>query len=124
MRMIPNQLLRRKRISRATAPDKLHLANVTDSHVVGQFGFGQEMSANLEYEPTQRWAKAFYANGFDGIWYSARHDPTGMSRSLAVFGRSPSDLDRFSWEPPLLIDEAIAHEVAETFGIEVLPTPS
>ena len=53
MRMVPSELLQRKRISRAYAPDKLRVANVTDSHVVGQFGFGQEMSANLDYAPTQ-----------------------------------------------------------------------
>jgi hypothetical protein len=124
MRIVPSELLRRKRISRASVRGKLRVANVTDSHVLGQFGLGQEMSANLDYAPTQRWAKAFYTSGFDGIWYSARHDPTGLNRSVAVFGTAPSDLDRFRWELTQPIDEAIVEEVAETFGIEVLPTPS
>lgn len=123
MLIVPRELVARKRLSRAVAADKLRLANVTDPLVIGRYGLGQEISSNLDYGPTQRWATALHANGFDGIWYSARHDPSGVSRSIAAFGQSPFDADRFTWTTFDLPQDGLLEEVAMTYGIEVLRAP-
>ena len=121
--IVPSDLVTTKRISRATVVEKLHLADVTDPHVIGLFGLGQEISASLDYSPTQAWARAFAQAGFDGIWYSARRDPAGTSRSVAVFGHSPLDELRLTWDSPEHIPVTLLDEVAERFGIEAIPIP-
>jgi hypothetical protein len=122
LRLVPSDLLAAKRISQANVTDKLHLADVTDPQVIGRFGLGQEVSASLDYDPTQAWARALAQAGFDGIWYSARHDPAGTSRSVAVFGRSPLDELRLTWSAPEQIAPDLLDEIARRFGIEVVPT--
>lgn len=122
LRVVPASLVDSKRISQASVNEKLRLADVTDPHVIGQYGLGQEMSANLDYAPTQEWAHAFYAGGFDGIWYSSRHDPAGESRSVAIFGHAPVDELRLVWSTPVPIVPRLLDEVAARFGIEVFPT--
>ena len=85
------------------------------------------VSAYREYElsalTTQEWARAFYAGGFDGIWCSSRHDPSGESRFVAVFGHAPLDELRLAWSAPAPIGPRLLDEVAARFGIAVLPTP-
>lgn len=108
-------------ISTATVVDKLRLANVADPKAIGTYGVSLAMSAHLDYGPTQQWATAFYGSGFDGIYYAARHDPSGAVRSVAVFGQAPLDPGRLAWASPEQIPTWLIDQVALTYGIEVLP---
>ncbi len=77
------------------------------------------MSAGTDYFPSQQLATILYGLGFDGVYYTARHDPAFLERSTAIFG-GPGDDKLFAVStydiPPQLIEEGIRE-----FSLLVLP---
>ena len=59
------------------------------------------------------------ARRFDGIYYTARHGPAFLERSIAVFGTpSTAKLFTLSTGP---VPAGLVDEVARDFGLTVLP---
>jgi hypothetical protein len=97
----------------------LNLADLTDRGVLGRYGIAGDMSAGTDYFPSQQLATILYGLGFDGVYYTARHDPAFLERSTAIFG-GPGDDKLFAVStydiPPQLIEEGIRE-----FSLLVLP---
>ncbi len=91
--------LRRRRLTRTSAPHPLRLANllVKAAH---RYGITAEIHTTLDTGTTRRWAAAFRRAGFQGIWGQARHDPTVRLRTLTL-------LDRGGEHPPFGWDWAV-----------------
>ena len=69
--------------------------------------------------PSHALATELYQAGFDGIYYTARHDPAFLERSIAVFGTpSTAKLFTLSTGP---VPAGLVDEVARDFGLTVLP---
>jgi RES domain len=95
----------------------LNLADLTNRQVVGRYGIAGDISVGTDYVPSQRLASKLYEAGFDGVYYTARHDPAFLERSVAVFG-SPEDAKIFAVSSNPIPPEVIAEGVIE-FGLLV-----
>lgn len=118
-RAIPLRALRARHLSNLEIDGQLRLADLTARSALGRFGITVELSVTVEYEKTRLWAAAFAAAGFDGIRYTARHDPAAQLRSIALFGKAgvtPLGSADSQALPPWLILKA-----ATAFGITVAP---
>lgn len=81
--------------------------------------------AGDDYEAPQRLARLVHDDDYDGILYTARHDPGHAHRSIALFGRAgPNDTDVVfdSCETDTIGNDLIDAGRA-TFGIVVLAYP-
>lgn len=97
----------------------LHLADLTDRQVLGHYGVTGDISAGTDYGPSQALADELYRAGFDGTYYTARHDPAFLERSVAVFGTaSAAKLFTLSTGP---VPVDLVNEAARDFGLIVLP---
>lgn len=106
-------------LSEVVPTTSLRLADLTDRHVLGRYGIAGDISAGVDYGPSQALAAQLYRAGFDGIYYTARHDPAFLERSVAVFGTpSAAKLFAASIGP---MPASLVHEVAHDFGLIVLP---
>lgn len=66
-------------------------------------------------------ASHLYQLGFDGVYYTARHDPAFLERSVAVFG-GPGEKKLFVVSTSA-VPSAVMEEGASEFGLLVLPPP-
>ena len=71
----------------ARAP--LRLANVRVA-AAADYGVTRELESMTPYDVPSRWAVAFDAAGFDGVWYGPRFSP-GAAGAVAVFGPAGQD---------------------------------
>lgn len=62
------------------------LADATDRRAL-RWGVTAELAAGRDYAGAQQWAERLFQAGFAGIWYAARHDPSGDLHSIALFGK-------------------------------------
>lgn len=67
----------------------LRLANVRVA-AAADFGVTRELEAMTPYDVPVRWAAAFDAAGFDGVWYGPRFSP-GAAGAVAAFGPAGQD---------------------------------
>lgn len=98
------------------------LADLTDRRALG-WGVTGELATGSDYAGAQEWAQRLFQAGFGGLWYTARHDPQGELRSIALFGPPGLHTDAFSAARSTCVDEELIEAVKVSFGIEVLPTP-
>jgi RES domain len=84
-----------------------------------RFGITLEIGASDDYELGRRWAAAFASEGFAGIRYRLRHDPSGSLLGIALFGAA-GEAD-WAVEASGPIPDDLIREAAERFGIVVVP---
>jgi len=79
-----------RRLTEFTLARSLKLGDLTERVVLGRYGLAGDISTGTgtAYHPSQEFAARLYELGFDGIYYTARHDPAFLERSVAVFGGS------------------------------------
>jgi len=82
-RKVNAQFVQDRSISTLPLPCKAVLAKLTDQGAFN-YGISNELSCAGSYEIGQAWAAAFYAEGFNGIWYRPRFS-TGDDRAVALF---------------------------------------
>lgn len=75
-----------RRLSEFTLARSLRVGNLTDRTIVGTYGITGDLSVGIDYTPGQELARRLYDLGFDGIYYTVRHDPAFVERAVAVFG--------------------------------------
>lgn len=119
--LVAEEDIERRRLSAVHVPRTLRLADCTDA-ASRTFGCTGEIHTTVDYDLTQRWARAFSLASFDGIRYLVRHDPAQRRAGVALFGKAGEAED---WPDPetQLIDEDLLMEAARRFGIRVLPRP-
>jgi RES domain len=119
--LVADEDIERRRLSSLHVPRNLRLADCTDPASRG-FGCTGEIHTTIDYDLTQRWARALAAAGFDGIRYLVRHDPAQRMVGIALFGEGGEAKGRPEPETGR-IDERLLVQVARRFGIRVLPRP-
>jgi hypothetical protein len=100
------------------APARLRLADCTVEEA-RRFGITLEIGASDDYELCQRWAEELAGEGFAGIRYRLRHDPSGSLLGIALFGTA----GEAGWavEASGPIPDDLIREAEERFGIIVVP---
>lgn len=98
------------------------LADLTDRRGLGSWGVTGELATGSDYAGAQEWAQQLFQAGFGGLWYTARHDPQGELRSIALFGAPGLHPEAFSAARLTHVGEGLIEAVRVSFGIEVLPT--
>lgn len=108
--IVPEEL--ESRALARVAIDHLRLADAT-GHDAARYGLTPEVTRSPDEGPSQRWAAALVAAGFDGVVYPARNSPSG--KVIAVFGAAGSI------DPPENLVEAlpIQPEDLEAVGTRV-----
>lgn len=99
----------------------LILANLTSRAVLGDYGIAGDVSAGTNYGLSQEVAARLHEANFDGIYYTARHDPAFLERSIAVFG-DESEAKLFAQNTEPIPDRLIA-DAEHQFNLIVLPGP-
>ncbi|MGQ0670240.1 MAG: RES family NAD+ phosphorylase [Actinomycetota bacterium] len=119
--LVAEEDVERRRLSALHVPRTLRLADCTHEASRG-FGCTGEIHTTIDYDLTQRWARAFAAASFDGIRYFVRHDPAQRRVGIALFGDAG---EAGGWPEPTTeeIGEDLLMDVAGLFGIRVLPRP-
>lgn len=115
----------RARCLTVVAPSvQLRLADLTDRRVLGFYGIAGDLSTGPDYSPSQQWALRLWDNGFDGVYYAARHDPQFTERSVALFGRTSDRKDAegksFEYATSMIPDDLL-RDLADEFGIISVP---
>ncbi len=109
-------------LSELTLSRPLRLADVTDRQILGRYHLSGEISAGLDYDLTQRFASEAYTAGFEGVYYTARHDPAFQERNIAVFGGP--EADKLFTATSDDIPPSLVHEGERGFGLLVMPFPT
>ena len=113
--------IKQRRISALKVPRALRLADCTNAASRG-FGCTGEIHTTVDYDLTQRWARALAEAGFDGVRYLVRHDPAQRRVGIAVFGEAG---EARGWPRPRIeeMGERLVLDARRRFGIQVLPRP-
>jgi len=99
-------------------PARLRLADCT-ARDARRFGITLEIGASDDYELCQAWAEAFAAEGFRGIRYRLRHDPSGSLIGIALFGAAgEADWPVEASDP---IPDDLIREAEGRYGVIVVP---
>jgi hypothetical protein len=119
--LIAEEAIAARRLSRLNVPRRMRLADCTSSRA-RTFGCTGEIHTTADYELTQRWAAAFAQQGFDGLWYLVRHDPSQREVGVALFGETGMAK---GWPEPSTepIGEELLAGVGKHFGIHILSRP-
>jgi hypothetical protein len=106
-----------RRMSRLRLPQAATLADCTQRSA-RRFGITGEIHASVDRATTQAWAMTFRLNGFDGIRYLVRHDPSQSLVGIALFGNA----GEAPWPipTPQPIDADLIARVEQAFGIRVV----
>jgi hypothetical protein len=101
------------------------LADVTTRGALG-FGITASLGAGEDYGASQEFAAAAADEGFGGIRYFVRHDPSQSLVGVALFGPAGAAArhDR-EWpaEPDIEIPQELIEAAADAFGYRVVPAP-
>ena len=100
------------------APARLRLADCT-VEAARRFGITLEIGASDDYELCRHWARALAAEGFAGIRYRLRHDPSGSLLGIALFGVAEEADWAVDGSRP--IPDKLIREAEGRFGIIVVP---
>jgi hypothetical protein len=100
------------------APTRLRLADCTVEEA-RRFRITLEIGASDDYELCRRWAEALAGEGYAGIRYRLRHDPSGALLGIALFGAA-GEAD-WAVEASSSIPDDVIREAEERFGIIVVP---
>lgn len=120
----------RRRHSVVTVGRNLHLFDLTRSEARGAYrSEGLDLTATIaagdSYDTPQRLARLTHDDGYDGIVYTARHDPGHRREAVALFGPAgPNDSDVvFASSKTSEISADLISAGTYTFGIVILPDP-
>jgi len=116
--LVSQALVDARCVSTLRLPGAARLADCTRARARA-FGVTAEIHATEEYGATQPWAAAFAAAGFAGVRYLVRHDPSGRSAGIALFGSAGEATWPVDATGP--VDQALCDRAARRFGIRVLP---
>jgi hypothetical protein len=97
----------------------LKLADLTNRQGLGSHRITGDISVGTDYAASQAVASELYAAGFDGVYYTARHDPAFQERSVAIFG-GPGDTKLFATARNEIPDEVLRQGAIE-FDLWILP---
>jgi len=110
-----------RRLTELILARSLRLADLTERSILGRYGIAGDVSTGRDYRSSQSLAQRLYELGFDGIYYTARHDPAFLERSVAVFGASGEH--KLFATSTSAIPSALVDEAAREFALLVLPPP-
>lgn len=118
--LIPLAEVEARAVATLSPPEPLRLADCTSKAARG-YGITAAVHSTPDYELTQRWARAFRAAGFDGVFHLLGHDPSGGEIGIALFSSAPA--------PPVVqhdapIEDGLIRLAQERFGVLVVPTPT
>jgi RES domain len=86
--VIPTGDIAERRLAEVTIAHDLRLADCTAT-MAAAFGVTATTSAGYPYDTVSHpWARLFWRSGFDGVRYSASHDPSFAEHPYGLFGRS------------------------------------
>ncbi len=111
--------------SRALATMSIEAGQFADMEnpAIASFGLDRRISIGDDYGACQRWAKALWLAGFNGVHYEPRHDPRGSGfTAFALFGdpgHQPTQVRLVDDGP---IDDAVIAGLTGVFNIRVLPS--
>ena len=113
----------RRRLLRARRTSPVDLADLTSAGARAH-GVTLDLATGEDYEVPRRWATALRRAGRSGLVGKARHDPTGRSRTVVVFGSGGARHRVRGWRTTTaaLGDAATLARVA-AFGTGVLDRP-
>lgn len=124
----PRSDLTDRRHSAVTVDRDLHLFDLTRSTARSAYhsvdlDLTATIAAGDSYDQPQRLARLVHEDNYDGIHYTARHDPGHALSCLALFGPAgPNDAQSFFVTTKT---DTIAGDLImagrDTFGIEILP---
>lgn len=117
-RLLTQQMIDERALSSLSLTRPLRLADVTDRSVLGEFGIAGSLSTGSDYQEAQEWALKLYEAGFDGVFYTARYDPSFTERSVAVFGNEELGEKLFEVQSQS-IPVDLVEEVCREFGFTV-----
>ena len=101
------------------------LADATSRMALG-FGVTASLGAGQNYEPSHEFAAAAADEGFAGVRYLLRHDPSQSLIGVALFGPAgAAALDDAAWpaQPDVEIPLELVEAAADAFGYRVVPSP-
>lgn len=113
-------------ISAMSVERDLALADMTSNAAI-EFGITAEISTTIDYAPTQKWASALHAAGYDGVRYWARHEVARSAACVALFaagGQGPSAEYAVHATHSLADRPELWNELNLQTGIDVLDIPS
>lgn len=125
MSIVPRPELASRAISTLCVERDLSLADMTSNAGI-EFGVTAEISTTIEYGPTQKWASALHAAGYDGIRYWARHEVARSAACIALFaagGGRPSAEYTVQSTHSLADRPELWNDLHRQTGIEVLDIP-
>lgn len=124
----PRSDLDDRRHSTITVNRDLRLFDLTRSNARSAYRHvGLDLTATIaagnDYTTPQRLARVTHDDGYDGIFYTARHDPAHTLHSVALFGPAgTNDTDTvFATCKTDTIGDDLIDAARATFGIVVLP---
>ncbi len=84
------------------------------------------VAAGDSYATSQRLARLAHGDGFDGVLYAARHDPSHAQVCVALFGPAgPQDPAAvFDSTTTTTISDGLITEAQSTYGLIVVPFPA
>lgn len=122
--LLPEEELRaRRRVQLRVPAGTPPVVNLAAARLRG-LGATAALWAGEDRQLTQAWAAALHRAGWHGVQYPAAHDPTGRSRSVAVFGPAGGHLpfEDPAWsggEVSTLHDDEQLRVALRRFGIMV-----
>ena len=122
--LIAEEEINARSLSSVSLGRDLRLADLTSRRALS-FGVTAGLGAGEDYEPSQAFAAAAVADGFEGIRYLARHDPAQKLYSVALFAPAGGvDAADPAWpQNATPIPSALVDEATRRFGYRVLPAP-
>ena len=105
-------------LSAATPSRSLRVADLTDRTILGRYNIAADISTGTDYGASQQVSAELHAEGFDGIFYRARHDPQVRLECVALFDTSTAVKAGLNWSTPTDISDALVEQGLE-FAIEV-----
>jgi hypothetical protein len=117
--------VRDRRLCSPALSRDLTLADATSRSALA-FGVTASLGAGEDYRPGHEFAAAAAHEGFAGVRYFVRHDPSQNLVGVALFGpagaAAANDAD-WPAKPDIAISQELIDAAADAFGYRVVPTP-
>jgi hypothetical protein len=120
--VLTDAVVQERVISELYLPAGTRLADLTDPRVLGEFHVDNDLSTGRDYDRPRAWGAALRAAEFGGIRYRARHDPSAIQTSIALFGPPGSSPGFFkAVSEPVPIGEELLLFMTRVYGIHAAP---
>ncbi len=92
-----------RRLSELTPSRTLRVGDLTDRTILGMYGITGDLSVGADYRPAQELSRRLCDHGFDGVYYTVRHDPafTERCRRVRRLGREEASRSLYRSHPRL-----------------------